>query len=150
MQGAVQVCTSFVSKFWFETIEAAPPGTLIPAMRLVQPFTAPVLCEATVTAADADLVVSATLVAVTVKVPVEFGAVNSPAVLMVPPVVLHVTAVSELPVTVAANCCVAPVNTLADVGLIVTETGCVPVGVVKVTSPLVEVVPPELVDCTWK
>jgi hypothetical protein len=41
---------------------------------------------------------------------------------MVPPVADQVTAVLELPVTVAVNCCVPPVNSEADVGLIVTAT----------------------------
>jgi len=38
----------------------------------------------------------------------------------VPPVVVHVIAVLLLPVTVAVNCCVAPVCMDAEVGLMVT------------------------------
>jgi hypothetical protein len=68
----------------------------------------------TVTAAEALLLVSAALVAVTVCEPVVLGAVYSPLLETVPTVVLplaipstdHVTLVFELPVTVAVNCCV--------------------------------------------
>lgn len=42
---------------------------------------------------------------------------------MVPPVADQVTAVLVEPVTVAANCCVAPVCKDADVGLMLTLTG---------------------------
>ena len=63
----------------------------------------------TVTDAVADFVVSATLVARTVNVPATAGAVYKPAVETVPPVADHVTAVFEVPVTVAVNCCVPPV-----------------------------------------
>ena len=41
----------------------------------------------------------------------------------VPPVAVHVTAVLELPVTVAVKLCVPPVDKLAVVGEIVTDTG---------------------------
>jgi len=60
-----------------------------------------------VIAADADLVVSATEVAFTVtfETAVE-PAVYSPEVEIAPPVALHVTAVLDVPVTVAVNCCV--------------------------------------------
>src|SRR5205807_2729414 len=68
----------------------------------------------TVTAADADFVVSATLVAVTVCEPAAAGAVYKPLALTVPadelppatPSADHVTDVFELFVTVAVNCCV--------------------------------------------
>jgi len=40
-----------------------------------------------------------------------------------PPETLQVTAVLVVPVTVAANCCVFPVCTEADVGLMLTATG---------------------------
>jgi len=40
----------------------------------------------------------------------------------VPPVADHVTAVLLLPVTVAVNCCVAPVWSDAEVGLMLTAT----------------------------
>ena len=39
-----------------------------------------------------------------------------------PPVVDQVTAVLLLPVTVAVNCCVAPVCSEAEVGLMLTDT----------------------------
>ena len=58
----------------------------------------------TVTAALAFFVLSATLVAVTVKLPATFPAVNSPAEVIVPPVAVQVTLVFEVPVTVAENC----------------------------------------------
>src|SRR5216684_570067 len=76
----------------------------------------------TVTVPEADLLGSTTLVAVTVSVPAEFGAVYSPLELMVPPLAIQVTTVFELPVTVAVNCCVAPVWRLAEAGLIVIDT----------------------------
>jgi len=40
----------------------------------------------------------------------------------VPPVAVQVTAVFELPVTVAVNCCVPLVCTLAEPGVIVIDT----------------------------
>jgi len=83
--------------------------------------------EFTVTVAEADLVVSATLVALTVYVPVVLGAVYSPEEEMVPPVADQVTDVLLLPVTDAANCCVAPVCIEAEVGVTLTLTaggGC--------------------------
>jgi hypothetical protein len=82
----------------------------------------PIETSVTVTVADADLVVSATLVAVTVNVPAVFGAVYRPVDETVPPVVDHVTAVLLLPVTVAVNCCVRPVKSEAVVGLMLTAT----------------------------
>jgi hypothetical protein len=60
--------------------------------------------EDTVTIAAADLVTSTTLVAVTVYVPTELGAVYKPDVETVPPVADHVTAVLLLPLTEAENC----------------------------------------------
>jgi len=39
-----------------------------------------------------------------------------------PPVVDHVTAVFDVPVTVAENCCVPPVRSEVDVGLMLTAT----------------------------
>jgi len=64
-----------VSKSFQDTMDAAPPGTFTPAMRLDHPLTAPEGGRVTVTAAEAALVVSATLVAVTVNVPAVAGAV---------------------------------------------------------------------------
>ncbi len=83
----------------------------------------------TVTVADADLVVSAVLVAFTVYVPAAVGAVYRPVDETVPPVANQVTAVLVVPVTVAVNCCVPPVVSEEDVGEMVTAT----VGVVTVT-----------------
>jgi len=88
----------------------------------------------TVTLTEAFLVVSAALVAVTVYVAALLGAVYKPALETVPPVAVHVTAVFELPVTVAVNCFVAPVWIDADVGLIETTTG----GAVVVTETVAE------------
>jgi hypothetical protein len=77
----------------------------------------------TVTVADADFVESACAVAVTVACGgfgVVAGAVYSPVLEIVPleapPVTLQVTAAFDVPVTVAANCCVLPTATLAAVG----------------------------------
>src|SRR5437016_515013 len=75
----------------------------------------------TVTAALPLFVVSATLVAFTVCEPAAVGAVYRPDALTVPAVEFppstpstdHVTAVFELFVTVAVNCCVPPVATVA-------------------------------------
>ena len=77
----------------------------------------------TVTVADADFVTSAALVAVTVYVPAEPGAVNNPVCMTEPPLALHVTEVFVLPVTLAVNCCVPPVVRAEVVGEIVTTTG---------------------------
>jgi hypothetical protein len=49
--------------------------------------------------------------------------VYSPDVLIVPPVPDHVTAVLVEPVTVAVNCCVAPVCREAEAGVSETATG---------------------------
>ena len=65
---------------------------------------------------------SATEVAVTLKLPAVVPAVNNPLLDTVPPVPVHVTEVLELPVTVAANCCVCPVCRVELVGESVTET----------------------------
>ena len=45
-----------------------------------------------------------------------------PLVETVPPVADQVTAVLDVPVTVAVNCCVAPVCSDAEVGLMLTAT----------------------------
>jgi hypothetical protein len=54
-----------------------------------------------------------------------------PTVLLPPavPLTLHVTAVLELPLTVAVNCCVCPTRTDMVVGETLTETPCVTVAV---------------------
>jgi len=62
------------------------------------------------------------------------GAVYNPILDTVPPVVVQVTAVFEVPVTVALNCWVAPVWIEAEVGLIDTTTG----GAVVVTATVAE------------
>src|SRR5215475_9619623 len=78
-----------------------------------------------VTPADAFFVVSAADVAVTVKLlPVDDPAVYKPVEEIVPPVAVHVTAVFELPLTVAVNCCVCPGCSVALVGDMETCTGC--------------------------
>lgn len=63
----------------------------------------------TVTPAEADLVGSAELVALTVYAPAVDGAVYRPVVVIVPPVAFHKTAVLLVPDTEATNCCCAPV-----------------------------------------
>ena len=54
--------------------------------------------------------------------PAVVGAVYRPALEIVPPVANQVTAVFVLPVTVAVNCCVPPVCSDAEVGLMLTAT----------------------------
>src|SRR4051812_27716100 len=90
--------------------------------------------EVTATAAEADFVASATLVAVTVCEPAAAGAVYNPLIETVPAVEFppfnpstdHTTDVFELLLTVALNCCVAFVAILALIGLIVTVVCGVP------------------------
>jgi hypothetical protein len=77
----------------------------------------------TVTVADAALALSATLVALTVKLPGLLGAVYIPLLVMLPPVADHETPVLLVPVTVAMNCCVSPVCSETELGLTATETG---------------------------
>jgi hypothetical protein len=78
-----------------------------------------------VTEECANLVASATLVAVMVAVKgaVTIGAVNIPLLLIVPPVAVHTTAVFEVFLTVAVNCCVPAEMMLEEVGETVTLTG---------------------------
>jgi len=59
----------------------------------------------TVTVALADLLVSAVLVAVTVYVPPDKGAVYRPLVDTLPPEAVQTTAVFMVPDTEAENCC---------------------------------------------
>jgi molybdopterin biosynthesis enzyme MoaB len=76
----------------------------------------------TVTDAEADFVLSARLVAVTVTFLAVAGAVRTPAAEMVPAEVDHVMPLLEtVPVTLAVNCCVPPVEMLAVAGEMVTE-----------------------------
>ena len=77
----------------------------------------------TVTVAEADWVLSATLVAFTVYVPAVVGAEYSPELLTEPPVADHVTAVFDVPLTVAVNCCVALVCKATESGLMLIEIG---------------------------
>jgi len=79
-----------------------------------------------VTVADADLVGSATLVAVTENVVVldTVGAVKRPPDVTVPPLAVQLAAVLLLPVTVSVNCLVPPELTVAVVGETVTDTDC--------------------------
>jgi hypothetical protein len=87
-----------------------------------------------VTVTDADLVVSALEVAVTVTCAgfgTVAGAVKRPLDEIVPqvapeqptPLRLHVTTVFVVPVTFAVNCCVFPATTCAVVGETLTTTG---------------------------
>lgn len=76
----------------------------------------------TVTEAEADFVLSARLVAVTVTLPADAGAVRRPPAEIAPAEVDHVMPLLEtVPVTVAVNCCVPPVAMLAVAGEMVTE-----------------------------
>ena len=70
----------------------------------------------------ADFVMSATLVAVTVKLPAAFPATNMPDEEIVPPVAVQFAAVFEEPVTVAENCWDAPSTREAEVGEMATLT----------------------------
>src|SRR5947209_3537436 len=84
-----------------------------------------------VTLALALLVVSATLVATTVWLPLAAGAVYRPEVEIVPvvefppetPSTPQVTAVLVEPETVAVNCCVAFATSVAEAGVMLTLTG---------------------------
>lgn len=80
--------------------------------------------EVTVRLADADFVVSAWLVAVTVTFAVEVtdGAVRSPEFEMVPAEADQVTAVFAEPLTLAVYCAELPEDTVVFAGVIDTET----------------------------
>src|SRR5262249_33594510 len=93
-----------------------------------------------VTVAVALLVVSATLVAFTVKLPVVAPAVKRPAGEIGPPVAVPVTRVLVEPVTVAVNCLVELAVTEADVGEIDMET----IGVALTATVVLAVVEPPL------
>lgn len=63
------------------------------------------------TVAVADFVVSAALVAVTVTVPADDGAVSTPVAEIVPALAFQLTdLLATVPSTVALNCCVAPMR----------------------------------------
>lgn len=74
------------------------------------------------TLAEADLVESAELIAVTVYVPAVEGAVYRPPLVTIPPDVFQVTAVLVVPLTEAANCFCCVGCKEAAVGDTVTDT----------------------------
>ena len=80
---------------------AFPEGLTEPPPPLPPPVCG--LLDCTVTVADAALVGSAWLVAMTVSVPVLPEAVYKPEELMLPKPAFHVTAVLVVPATLAAN-----------------------------------------------
>ena len=80
-------------------------------------------CACTVTDAEADLVVSARLVAVTVQLAALDGAVYNPAEVIVPQVSVQLTFVFVVPVTVAVNCCVPFVSNEIAAGVTPIPTG---------------------------
>ena len=94
----------------------AEPGEIV---------TATVAAAVTLTAAEADLVVSAILVAVTKKLPVLMGAVYIPPEEMLPPLAFQVTAVLLVPLTLAENCWLLPDGSDDELGntATATETG---------------------------
>ena len=87
--------------------------------------------DCTSTEAAPDFVVSSVLVAVTVRFPVEAGAVKSPLELMLPPLVDHFTVELQLavPCTVAAHCEVAFVAIVEGAQATVTEVMVVELGI---------------------
>lgn len=100
--------------------------TVAPASAAAESGVTDTAAELTVTVADADLLASAELVAVTVTVPPVAGAVRTallPFPAIVPAEALHVTDVFELPVTVALNETVPPASAVADDGEMLTATG---------------------------
>ncbi len=126
-----------------------------------------------VTLACADFVLSATLVAVTVKFPATFPATYNPPAEIVPPVAVQFTAVFAAPVTVAENCSEAPSRKDALFGATETLTFCAgavivtfacadfvaaaalvavtvkfPATVPATYNPLAEIVPPVAVQVT--
>jgi len=94
----------------------AEPGEIV---------TATVTVAVTLTAAEADLLVSAMLVAVTTKLPVVMGAVYIPPVEIFPPLAFQLTAVLLVPLTLAANCWLLPKGSDDELGntATATETG---------------------------
>ncbi len=94
----------------------AEPGEIV---------TATVVVAVTLTAAEADLLVSAMLVAVTTKLPALMGAVYIPPEEIFPPLAFQVTAVSLVPLTLAANCWLLPNASADELGntAIATATG---------------------------
>lgn len=78
---------------------------------------------ATVTDAEADLLVSATLVAVTKKLPALMGAVYIPPEEMLPPLAFQVTVVLLVPLTLAENCWLLPIASDDELGDTAMLTG---------------------------
>ena len=76
----------------------------------------------TATAAEADLLVSATLVAVTTKLPGFIGAAYVPSEEMLPPLARQVTEVLLVPLTLAANCWLLPHCSDVELGITATAT----------------------------
>lgn len=103
----------------------------------------------TETVAKSDRLASAWLVAVTVNVPAELGAVYIPAEETVPPVAVQSTAVSDVPLTLTVNCSLPLTFRELLCGLTTTETEA---GVVEVELPL-ELVPkpqPPMARTSWR
>jgi hypothetical protein len=94
----------------------AEPGEIV---------TETVAVAVTLTAAEADLLVSAMLVAVTTKLPALMGAVYIPPEEMFPPLAFQLTAVLLVPLTLAANCWLLPNGSDDELGntATATETG---------------------------
>ena len=76
----------------------------------------------TATAAEADLLVSATLVAVTTKLPGFMGAAYVPLEEMFPPLAFQVTDVLLVPLTLAENCWLVPHCSEVELGNTATAT----------------------------
>jgi hypothetical protein len=108
-------CTRAVNCWLLPEVKAAALG---------ETDTATVAAGLIVTEERANLVASATLVAVMVVVvdAVTLGAVNIPLLLIVPPVAVHRTVVFEVFLTVAVNCCVPAEIMLDEVGETATLT----------------------------
>jgi len=108
-------CTRALNCWLFPDVKVAEFGETV---------TATVAAGLTVTEERADFVASATLVAVMVAVVdvVTLGAVNIPLLLIAPLLAVHTTAMFELFVTVAVNCCVPAETMLDEVGETATLT----------------------------
>jgi hypothetical protein len=107
--------------------------------------------EVTDTVAVANLLLSATLVALTVYVPVVLGAVYSPLEETVPPFVVQLTAVlAPFTITVAVNCCEWPTCRVAESGAIVTATTAGGLDVTFTVAEAVLVLSAALVAATVK
>jgi len=115
---SLRLVTSMITPPRPPTAPAPPPSALGNAA-IAPGFT---LTALTFTCADADLLASASLVAVTVSVPALAGAVYRPVDVIWPSAAVQATDLSvAVPCTVAENCRVPPVNDVALVGDIVTD-----------------------------